>query len=442
MVEVAAAAGKLQSRAAQIELAASAALSDRVRDWPGVADTVDKRHVSAEQMSACELACALNRSPAAAMNRVQLAQHLRRLPPTRAALAAGAIDLNKARMAVEVLRPLSDADAAAVEGTVIAPEQGRVREGNGRVPSQLRQALRRAAIRVNPKAYEKQERDAFDQRRMEHYPLGDSNPGMAGLGFTHREDVIAEASDYIRALAKAAIAADAPGQQRTLDQACADVAADLLTGRTVRTATRAGSASTSGPSVHVVVGVADPARRGRRSRAGSPATARSARRPRGGSPPTPPAPGASCSPTPAPDGWTSSPPPPTRSLPTWTATSAPATTPAAGPAAPAPPAAATPTTASPGQPAPPRPPTCNACAAPTTGSRPTPAPPPGWKRTPGTRSSPSPPGTPTEDHPTHPSANPTHHTPNTRRRTQPTTSRRSSSQSAASAQESTCLSAA
>ena len=255
VVEVAAAAGKLQSWAAQIELAASAALSDRVRDWPGVADTVDKRHVSAEQMSACELACALNRSPAAAMNRVQLAQHLRRLPATRAALAAGAIDLNKARMAVEVLRPLSDADAAAVEGTVIAPEQGRVREGNGRVPSQLRQALRRAAIRVNPKAYEKQERDAFDQRRMEHYPLGDSNPGMAGLGFTHREDVIAEASDYIRALAKAAIAADAPGQQRTLDQACADVAADLLTGRTVRTATRAASASTSGPSVHVVVGV-------------------------------------------------------------------------------------------------------------------------------------------------------------------------------------------
>ena len=81
VVEVAAAAGKLQSWPAQIELAASAALSDRVRDWPGVADTVDKRHVSAEQMSACELACALNRSPAAAMNRVQLAQDCAGCPP-------------------------------------------------------------------------------------------------------------------------------------------------------------------------------------------------------------------------------------------------------------------------------------------------------------------------------------------------------------------------
>jgi hypothetical protein len=88
---------------------------------------------------------------------------------------------------------------------------------------------------------------------MEHYPLGHNNPGMAGVAFTHTADVIAEASDFVRALAKAAITADAPGQERTLDQACADVAADLLTGRTVHTA-GAGSASTSGPSVHVVVG--------------------------------------------------------------------------------------------------------------------------------------------------------------------------------------------
>ena len=253
VVEIAAAAARLQAWAASVELAATAALTDRALDWPGVATTPDKHHVCAEQMSAAELGCALNRSPAAAMHRVALAEDLRRLPATRAALGAGAIDLNTARMTVDVLRPLGDADAAAVEATVIGPEQGRVRDGNGRVHSQLRQALRRAAIRVNPTAYETQERAAFETRRMEHYPLGDTNPGMAGLAFTHREDVIAQASDYIRALAKAAIAADTPGQARTLDQACADVLADLCTGRTLRTA-GTGTGTGSGPSVHVVVG--------------------------------------------------------------------------------------------------------------------------------------------------------------------------------------------
>ena len=75
VVEVAAAAGKLQSWAASIELAATAVLTDRVLDWRGVAENArQSTHVSAEQMSACELACALNRSPAAAMNRVQLAR--------------------------------------------------------------------------------------------------------------------------------------------------------------------------------------------------------------------------------------------------------------------------------------------------------------------------------------------------------------------------------
>jgi hypothetical protein len=249
VVEVAAAAARLQSWAAAIELAATAELTGRVTAWPGVATTQDTHHVSAEQMCAAELGCALNRSPGAAMNRVQLAEDLRRLPLTRAGLSAGVIDLPKARMTVDVLRPLSDQDAAAVEARVIAPEHDRVRDGNGRVHSQLRQALRRAAIRVDPTAYERQERDAFAQRRMEHYPLGHNNPGMAGLGFTHREDVIAQASDYIRALAKAAIAADAPGEERTLDQACADVLADLCTGRH----TPSGGTS-SGPSMHVVVG--------------------------------------------------------------------------------------------------------------------------------------------------------------------------------------------
>jgi hypothetical protein len=251
---VAAAAARLQSWAASVELAATAELSERVLDWRGVAKNPDDRHVSAEQMCATELAAALNLSRDSAMGRVQLAEDLDRLPVTRAALESGAIDLPKARMTVEVLRALTDVHAAAVEATVIAPEPSRVREGRGRVHSQLRQPLRRAAIRANPAAFEKQERDAFESRRMEHYPLGDNNPGMAGIAFTHTADVIAQASDYVRALAKAAIAADAPGEQRTLDQACADVAADLLTGRTVRTPTRAGAGS-SGPSVHVVIGV-------------------------------------------------------------------------------------------------------------------------------------------------------------------------------------------
>ncbi|HEY4315701.1 MAG TPA: hypothetical protein VGO19_09375, partial [Actinomycetes bacterium] len=89
VVQIAAGAARLKAWAAEIELAATAELTHRVLDWPGVAKDADDRHVSAEQMCAAEIGCALNRSPAAAMNQVQLAQDLRRLPATRAALAAG-----------------------------------------------------------------------------------------------------------------------------------------------------------------------------------------------------------------------------------------------------------------------------------------------------------------------------------------------------------------
>src|SRR4051812_30543366 len=79
VVEVAAAAARLQSWAASIELAATAVLSDRVLDWPGVSKKPNDHHVSGEQMSTCEIACALNLSPDSAGHRVRLAADLARL---------------------------------------------------------------------------------------------------------------------------------------------------------------------------------------------------------------------------------------------------------------------------------------------------------------------------------------------------------------------------
>ena len=157
-------------------------------------------------------------------------------------------------MTVEVLRPLTDEDAAAVEARVIAPERDRVRDGNGRVHSQLRQALRRAAIRVDPQArIEKQERDAFDQRRMSFYPLDAANPGMAGLAFTHHEEVLAR-GHRVRAGA-------GEGRDRRRRPRRGAHPGPGLRRRRRRPAHRAHRPTpdlpaTSGPSVHVVVGAA------------------------------------------------------------------------------------------------------------------------------------------------------------------------------------------
>jgi len=131
LVEVAAGAARLVSWATAREVAATAALTSEVASFRGVGPRADE--VSPEVMAAAELGAGLTLSPTAARWRVELAQDLERLPLTRIALAAGRIDLARARAVVEAVAGLDEETARAVEAKVM-----------GRAPTQTTAACGRA----------------------------------------------------------------------------------------------------------------------------------------------------------------------------------------------------------------------------------------------------------------------------------------------------------
>ena len=97
-----------------------------------------------DEFAADEVAPLLRISRNAARARLDLAIELStRLPATLDALANGKLDLYRARIVAELTHPLSDHHAAQVEQRVL-PGAG------GQTPGQLRAALRRAVLRVDP----------------------------------------------------------------------------------------------------------------------------------------------------------------------------------------------------------------------------------------------------------------------------------------------------
>ena len=142
------AAYRLQSWAAALEVEATTLLVRRCQTWRGVApdgEQVPEESVSAELMAAVEIGCALDLAPQTARGKVVLARALVRVPATRAALAAGTIDLVKARMVAEELRPLGDEQAGEVEARIVP-------QGAGKTRAQLAGRLRRAVLAIDPTA--------------------------------------------------------------------------------------------------------------------------------------------------------------------------------------------------------------------------------------------------------------------------------------------------
>jgi hypothetical protein len=217
VVQAASAAAKVQAWAASREVAATAALVARASGWRGVSrDGTQRagRTVAASRMAAAELGAALALSPRSAANRVALALDLARLPATRTALAAGAVDLAKARMVIDNLRVLDDEGAAAVDARVLP-------SADGLTWSQLHDRLRRAVVRIDPAAAEERRRRSAADRRVERFPLAD---GMAGATWIGTAETVESFWIWLTATATAARGADDP---RTIDQARADVLADL-----------------------------------------------------------------------------------------------------------------------------------------------------------------------------------------------------------------------
>jgi hypothetical protein len=186
------------------------------------------------EYAADELACALSITGNAAHARLDLALILtRRLRGTLAALGRGDIDLYKARTLAEVTEPLSDAHAGAVEDRVLA-------RAGGQTASQLRQAARRAVLRIDPQGAQQRHEQRTAERTVEVYPLED---GMAALNATLPATQATAIYHRLDAIARNA----APDDPRGMDARRADVLADLLL------ATRPGQPNNPLARVHVTV---------------------------------------------------------------------------------------------------------------------------------------------------------------------------------------------
>jgi hypothetical protein len=141
-----------------------------------------------------------------------------RLPQTGQALAAGAVDLARARVIAEATAVLSQDAARAVEAEVL-PGAG------GQTTAQLRVRLRRAVIAADPGAAERRRQDAERQAKVSLYADEDGTATLTGSGLPAVEAAAAMAR--VTAIARAAKAA---GQGGGLDLHRARVMVGLLLG--------------------------------------------------------------------------------------------------------------------------------------------------------------------------------------------------------------------
>ena len=164
-----------------------------------------------------EVAAVFTISENAARARLEFAVALTtRLRRTWEALRDGRIDGYKARAIAEATELLTAEQAKAVETRVLpkAPEQA---------PARLREALRRAVLKVDAAAAEKRRQAKLARREVREYPTGDG----CGVVEIHGDAIRTQAAyQRIRAIAK-----QLPADGRTLDQRCSDVALDLLAGK-------------------------------------------------------------------------------------------------------------------------------------------------------------------------------------------------------------------
>jgi hypothetical protein len=167
LIGVLRAARRLASRAAALELAATADLVSR-RTSAGA-----KQAARAAEHVDDELAAALvlTRHSAAALHDVAVG--LARLRLTKAALAAGRIDLPRAAVIVAETGQLSDWDAAVAELAVI-------RIAPGLTTGELRQEIRRAVLIIDSGALRRRKAAALQQARVELWSEPAGTAALAG----------------------------------------------------------------------------------------------------------------------------------------------------------------------------------------------------------------------------------------------------------------------
>jgi Domain of unknown function (DUF222) len=163
----------------------------------------DGRPAKVSDEAAAEVSLALTMSHFGAAWWADLALALRwRLPGTFTAFSEGRIDLTRARLIADLTSVLSDADARAVEARVVG---GAEHQTSG----QLRAALRRAVISVDPAAAERRREEAERRARVGLYADEEGTATLAGHNLPGVQACAAMAR--ITALAQAMKAAGAGG---------------------------------------------------------------------------------------------------------------------------------------------------------------------------------------------------------------------------------------
>src|SRR6266571_7625962 len=161
------------AQAAELEIVAEVAARAAVRD-SSVPPGPGGMPAAVPEEAAAEMALALRMSQFGASCWTQLAITLAgRLTGTGAALRAGAIDLSRARLIADATSVLDDRGAAEAEAEVLP--------GAGvKTLAQLRAALRRAVIAVDPDAAERRREEAERRAKVGLYGDEDGTATLSG----------------------------------------------------------------------------------------------------------------------------------------------------------------------------------------------------------------------------------------------------------------------
>ena len=179
------------------ELAAAAEIAfRRAAANPNIGTGADGRPAHLPPEAAAEVALELRMTQPGASAWTDLGCQLRwHLPGTGAALASGTIDLARARIIADAANVLSDEHASAVEQRVL-PNAGE------RTTTQLRVAVRRAVLAVDPDGAEQRRRDTERHAKITLYPGEEGTATLTGtcLPGVHATAAMARITAIARAL--------------------------------------------------------------------------------------------------------------------------------------------------------------------------------------------------------------------------------------------------
>ena len=132
-----------------------------------------------------EVAMALTLTQVAAEAQVALAVQFAARPATLAALEAGRVDLRKALVILDAIGPLSEEHAAAVEAAVLPAAEGQT-------TGELRQAVTKAILALDPDAVRRRREAAQQRARVEAWTDPDGTATLAGRSLPPAEVLAAD----------------------------------------------------------------------------------------------------------------------------------------------------------------------------------------------------------------------------------------------------------